>query len=118
MRRKGADPGGNVMPILPALLRASMAAAVLLAAACSTTPAGFSLRLAEPRLAVVDATDLTEAQRDMLASRSNLNIYRTLAHHVDLYNRWSPLGQVLLNNQSISPRHREAAHGLAVPVAV
>ena len=45
----------------------------------------------------------------MLGARANLNIYRTLAHHVDLYNRWSPLGQVLLNNQSIAPRHRELA---------
>lgn len=83
--------------------------AALLAAACATAPAEFSPRLAEPRLAVVDPSDLTEAQRDMLASRAGLNIYRTLAHHVDLYNRWSPLGQVLLNNQSISPRHRELA---------
>src|SRR5690606_38230785 len=54
-------------------------------------------------------TNLTEAQRDMLASRSNLNIYRTLANHVDLYNRWSPLGQFLLNGSSISARHREMA---------
>ena len=84
-------------------------AAALAAAACTTTPTTFSPRLAEPRLAVVDETNLTEAQREMLASRSGLNIYRTLAHHVDLYNRWSPLGQVLLNNQSISPRHRELA---------
>lgn len=84
-------------------------AAALAAAACTTTPTTFSPRLTEPRLAVVDESNLTEAQRDMLASRSSLNIYRTLAHHVDLYNRWSPLGQVLLNNQSISPRHRELA---------
>jgi 4-carboxymuconolactone decarboxylase len=90
-------------------LRLIAIAADLAAAACTTTPTSFSPRLAEPRLAVVDPADLTEAQRDMLASRSGLNIYRTLAHHVDLYNRWSPLGQVLLNNQSVSPRHRELA---------
>jgi 4-carboxymuconolactone decarboxylase len=90
-------------------LRLIAIAAALLTAACTTTPAAFSPRLTEPRLAVVDETNLTEAQRDMLASRSRLNIYRTLAHHVDLYNRWSPLGQVLLNNQSISARHRELA---------
>jgi 4-carboxymuconolactone decarboxylase len=97
------------MPVLPVLVRASVAAAALLAAACAATPGDFSPRLSERRLAVVDESNLTEAQRDMLASRSSLNIYRTLAHHVDLYNRWSPLGQVLLNNQSISPRHRELA---------
>jgi len=91
------------------LKRLALAAAALVASACSTTPTGFSPRLEEPRLAVVDPANLTEAQRDMLGSRANLNIYRTLAHHVDLYNRWSPLGQVLLNNQSISPRHRELA---------
>jgi alkylhydroperoxidase family enzyme len=71
---------------------------------------GFTPRLTYPRLAPVeDGADLTEAQRDMLASRSTLNIYRTLVHHVDLYNRWSPLGQFLLNGSSISARHREIA---------
>ncbi|MDP3495112.1 MAG: carboxymuconolactone decarboxylase family protein [Hyphomonadaceae bacterium] len=85
------------------------AIAVALALAGCATPTSFTPRLAEPRLAVVDETDLTEAQRDMLASRSSLNIYRTLANHVDLYNRWSPLGQILLNGSSISARHREMA---------
>ena len=89
-------------------MRLAAIAAALALAGCAT-PSSFTPRLAEPRLAVVDETDLTEAQRDMLASRSNLNIYRTLANHVDLYNRWSPLGQILLNGSSISPRHREMA---------
>lgn len=88
---------------------AAATAAALALAACTTTPGGFTPRLGEPRLAVVDPADLTEAQRSMLASRASLNIYRTLAHHVELYNRWSPLGQVLLNNTSIAPRHRELA---------
>jgi 4-carboxymuconolactone decarboxylase len=74
-----------------------------------TAADSFTPRLTEPRLAVVDESTLTEAQRDLLASRSNLNIYRTLAHHPDLYNRWSPLGQFVLNGSSISPRHREMA---------
>ena len=84
-------------------------AAALLATACAATPTAFTPRLAEPRLAVIDETDLTEAQRDMLTNRGALNIYKTLAHHVDLYNRWSPLGQFILNGSSISPRHREMA---------
>ena len=92
---------------IPVGILAAIAAALALAG-CAT-PSSFTPRLAEPRLAVVDETDLTEAQRDMLASRSSLNIYRTLANHVDLYNRWSPLGQILLNGSSISPRHREMA---------
>lgn len=91
---------------------AAIAAALLasgLVTGCTMTPTAFTPRLTEPRLAVVDETDLTEAQRDMLGSRASLNIYRTLAHHVDLYNRWSPLGQILLNGSTISARHREMA---------
>lgn len=93
-------------------MRIAVLAAALALAGCSTMPGSqtsFTPRLSTPRLDVVDANDLSEAQRDMLGSRANLNIYRTLAHHVDLYNRWSPLGQVLLNGTSISPRHRELA---------
>jgi alkylhydroperoxidase family enzyme len=89
--------------------RIAIIAAAFLIGACATDTTGFSPRPAEPRLAVVDPGNLTEAQRDMLASRGNLNIYKTLAHHVDLYNRWSPLGQFVLNGSSISPRHREMA---------
>jgi 4-carboxymuconolactone decarboxylase len=95
-------------------MRFAAIAAALLIAGCATLPtlagsSGFSPRLAEPRLAVADPATLTEAQRDMLGSRANLNIYRTLVHHVDLYNRWSPLGQFILNGSSITTRHREIA---------
>ena len=93
-------------------MRIAVLAAALALAGCSTMPSSqtsFTPRLSTPRLDVVDANDLSEAQRDMLGSRANLNIYRTLAHHVDLYNRWSPLGQVLLNGTSVSARHREMA---------
>lgn len=95
-----------------AMFAAAIALAGSVLAGCATMPAGqttFSSRLSTPRLDVVDTSNLTEAQRDMLGSRANLNIYRTLAHHVDLYNRWSPLGQVLLNGTSVSARHREMA---------
>jgi 4-carboxymuconolactone decarboxylase len=93
---------------------AALLAAVLIGGCASMSSlsggsSGFTPRLTEPRLAVVDPGNLTEAQRDMLGSRGNLNIYKTLAHHVDLYNRWSPLGQFILNGSSISPRHREMA---------
>lgn len=95
-----------------AIFAAAIALAGCVLAGCVTAPANqssFSPRLSTPRLDVVDTRNLTEAQRDMLGSRANLNIYRTLAHHVDLYNRWSPLGQVLLNGTSVSARHREIA---------
>lgn len=73
-------------------MRVAMLAAALalsggmMLAGCMTMPGSqtsFSPRLSAPRLDVVDASDLSEAQRDMLGSRANLNIYRTLAHHVD-----------------------------------
>ena len=85
---------------------------------CSHTPAsvssvesepGFSPRLTEPRLPPVDPNNLTEAQAQMLADRADFNIYKTLAHHVDLYYNWSPLGRMLLNNTEVELRHREMA---------
>lgn len=71
----------------------------------------FTPRLTTPRLAPVDPADpaLSDAQRAMLASRADFNIYKTLAHHPDLYAKWSPLGQFLLNGSSLEPRHRELA---------
>lgn len=96
------------------LIRGVVAALVLAVGGCAAmgsglSSGGFTPRLTTPRLAVVDETNLTEAQREMLASREALNIYRTLAHHTDLYNRWSPLGRILLNGSTITARHREIA---------
>jgi alkylhydroperoxidase family enzyme len=73
------------------------------------TGSEFSERLSEPRLAPVDRSGLTEGQAEMLEGRPDLNIYTTLAHHPELYQSWSPLGQMLLNNTSVSLRHREIA---------
>lgn len=67
----------------------------------------FTPRLTTPRLAPLGPDGRTEAQKAMLASRANYNIYKTLAHHPDLYARWSPLGQFLLNGSSLPPRERE-----------
>src|SRR5690242_14398414 len=69
----------------------------------------FSPRLSAPRVAplIKDKDTLTQAQRDMLASRPDINIYKTLAHDVELYNRWTPLGRYLLNGSSLPPRERE-----------
>ena len=67
----------------------------------------FSPRLTSPRLAPLGPDNRTEAQKAMLASRADYNIYKTLAHHPDLYARWSPLGQFLLNGSSLPPRERE-----------
>jgi alkylhydroperoxidase family enzyme len=67
----------------------------------------FSPRLAKPRIAPVPENERNEAQRRMLASRSDFNIYKTLAHHPELYSRWSGLGRFLLNGSSLPARHRE-----------
>jgi 4-carboxymuconolactone decarboxylase len=67
----------------------------------------FTPRLKSPRLAPLGEQNRTDAQIKMLASRANYNIYKTLAHHPDLYARWSPLGQFLLNGSSLPPRERE-----------
>jgi len=67
----------------------------------------FTSRLTTPRLAPLGPENRTDAQKAMLASRADYNIYKTLAHHPDLYARWSPLGQFLLNGSSLPPRERE-----------
>ena len=67
----------------------------------------FTPRLTTPRLAPLGPENRTEAQQAMLARRADYNIYKTLAHHPDLYARWSPLGQFLLNGSSLPPRQRE-----------
>ena len=69
--------------------------------------AAFSPRPAQPRIAPVQKQMLTEAQSQMLASRPDYNIYKTLAHHPELYARWSGLGRFILNGSSLPARHRE-----------
>jgi alkylhydroperoxidase family enzyme len=77
------------------------------AIADDNTAETFSPRLKSPRLAPLAKAEATSEQQAMLAKRPDYNIYTTLAHHVDLYNRWSPLGQFLLNGSSLPSRQRE-----------
>jgi AhpD family alkylhydroperoxidase len=42
-----------------------------------------------------------------MAKRSEYNIYKTLAAHPVLYERWSDFGQFILNGSSLPSRHRE-----------
>jgi 4-carboxymuconolactone decarboxylase len=67
----------------------------------------FSARLTQPRVAPVGIKERTPEQQQMLASRPDFNIYKTLAHNPELYARWSGLGQYLLNGSSLPPRERE-----------
>ena len=67
----------------------------------------FATRPASPRLAPLAKGSGNAEQQRMMASRADYNIYKTLAHHVDLYDHWSPLGQFLLNGSSLPARERE-----------
>ena len=67
----------------------------------------FTPRLQAPRIAPLSKAERTPAQEAMLSSRPDYNVYKTLAHHVDLYNRWSPLGRFLLDGSTLPPRERE-----------
>jgi 4-carboxymuconolactone decarboxylase len=67
----------------------------------------FTPRLQTPRVAPLGKDERTPEQEAMLASRPDFNVYKTLAHHVDLYNRWSPLGRFVLDGTSLPPRERE-----------
>ena len=67
----------------------------------------FSPRLTKPRIAPVPEQERNDAQRQMLASRPDYNIYRTLAHHTELFSRWSGLGRFVMNGSSLPARHRE-----------
>ena len=67
----------------------------------------FTPRLQTPRVAPLGKEERTPEQQALLASRPDFNVYKTLAHDVDLYNRWSPLGRFVLDGSSLPPRERE-----------
>jgi len=67
----------------------------------------FTPRLQTPRVAPLTKAQRSPAQQELLASRPDYNVYKTLAYHVDLYNRWSPLGRFVMTESSLPPRDRE-----------
>jgi 4-carboxymuconolactone decarboxylase len=67
----------------------------------------FTPRLQTPRVAPLNKAQRSPAQQEMLASRPDYNVYKTLAQHVDLYNRWSPLGRFVMTESGLPPRDRE-----------
>ncbi len=77
--------------------------------AAAATVNNFSPRPTAPRIPPLgkDSPELDDAQRAMLAAREDFNLYKALVHHVDLYNRWTPLGRQLLNGSTLPPRDRE-----------
>jgi 4-carboxymuconolactone decarboxylase len=82
----------------------SMSKGAIVAVAAMAT---FSPRLIQPRVPVVANNGRTPAQDKMLAGRPDYNIFKTLAHDPELYERWSGLGQYLLNASTLPPRDRE-----------
>ena len=93
---------GKIARLLLAAATLLLPVATALAAEQTFTP-----RLQTPRVAPLGKENRTPEQAAMLASRPDFNIYKTLAHHVDLYNRWSPLGRFILDGSSLPPRERE-----------
>ena len=81
----------------------------------------FSPRSTKPRIAPVPEQGRNEAQRQMLASRPDYNIYKTLAHHPELYAplvRPRPVHAERIEPAAPRSGDRDAAHGLAVPVGI
>jgi 4-carboxymuconolactone decarboxylase len=89
------------------LLLAGCATLLLSAATAFGAEQTFSPRLQTPRVAPLSKEQRTPEQQTLLASRPDFNVYKTLAHHVDLYNRWSPLGRFVMDGSSLPPRERE-----------
>jgi len=92
----------KVAPLLLTSVTLLLTAASVLGAEQTFTP-----RLQTPRVAPLGKEERTPEQQALLASRPDFNVYKTLAHDVDLYNRWSPLGRFVLDGSSLPPRERE-----------
>lgn len=71
------------------------------------TMAAFSPRLIQPRVPPVGKDGRTPAQDKMLAGRPDYNVFKTLAHDPELFERWNGLGLYLLNGSTLPPRDRE-----------
>lgn len=87
-----------------------LTACVFLCAATAgvdVSAASFTPRPTEQRLPPIGKEGRTPDQERMLSSRADFNIYKTLAHHPQLYFRWSELGRYLLNGSTLSARDRE-----------
>jgi 4-carboxymuconolactone decarboxylase len=67
----------------------------------------FTPRLSTARVVPIGKDGRTPAQEKILANRPDYNIFKTLAHHPKLYERWGALGQYLLNGSMLPARDRE-----------
>jgi 4-carboxymuconolactone decarboxylase len=67
----------------------------------------FTPRLTTARVAPIGRDSRTPAQEKILTNRPDYNIFKTLAHHPKLYERWGSLGQYLLSGSTLPARDRE-----------
>jgi 4-carboxymuconolactone decarboxylase len=67
----------------------------------------FTPRLSTARVTPIGKDGRTPAQEKILANRPDYNIFKTLAHHPTLYERWGSLGQYLLSGSTLPARDRE-----------
>ncbi len=65
------------------------------------------MRLSEPRVPPLADDELPEVIRKIFTGRPMLNVFRTLAHHPDLMQRWLVFGNHVLAFSTLDPRHRE-----------
>lgn len=67
----------------------------------------FTPRPTTARLAPLGPEERNEAQRALLASRPDYNIYKTLTHHLDFVRAFGSLAAFTLQGSSLPPRERE-----------
>jgi alkylhydroperoxidase family enzyme len=79
----------------------------MVSAAASSAEEAFTPRLRTPRVAPLTKEQRTPAQEEILSSRPDYNVYKTLAQDPELYNRWSPLGAFVMRGSSLPPHDRE-----------
>jgi alkylhydroperoxidase family enzyme len=77
------------------------------------TGKGELVRLDKPRVAPVEKSEWTDAQRAYLEpyeqSGRLYNVFKTFARHPELASRFSTFGGYILRESTLSPRHREMA---------
>lgn len=67
------------------------------------------MRVSEPRIPPLSDDEIPHIIQRIFAGRPVLNIFRTLAHHPDLMERWLVFGNHVLARSTLEPRHREMA---------
>lgn len=65
------------------------------------------MRLSRPRLAPLGDDELPAPVRERFGDGPVLNIFRTLAHHPELLERWLVFGSYVLARSTLAPRERE-----------